>query len=309
MNTTKPITQLIEDMLSERDCRPDTISTYRRKLRIWVNWSVQNDCINNPTAKSLAEYKTHLIDSGRQPDTVNGYMAVIKILFRWMSENGYCKDITKGIKWRTEASSSVKGFLTTDQVVRLLNAMPKTTDIEIRNYAIVNLMLRIGARCIEVVRLDRSDITFIDNKYQIKLQRKGRISKSSNIQISKTIYLPIESYMALKFFAPITDPVFQSEGSLPGRRLTTKTIGRIAQDAMRLIGIEGKEYTAHSFRHTAAIVAYLQHVPIGYIQQMLGHKTITTTEGYLRSLQQENIEATKAFIAIENAYQMCLNVD
>lgn len=309
MNIIKPITQLIEDMLSERDCRPDTIDTYRRKLRIWVNWMVHKGYISNPTPKSLAEYKAHLIDSGHQPDTVNGYMAVIKILFRWMSENGYCKDITKGIKWRSETTNSVKGFLTTDQVAKLIVSMPKVTDIEIRNYAIVNLMVRVGARCIEVVRLDRSDVTYIDNKYQMRLQRKGRISKSSNIQISKAIYLPIESYMALKFFSPITDPVFQSEGSLPGRRLTTKTIGRIAQDAMRIIGIEGKEYTAHSFRHTAAIAAHLSGVPIGYIQQMLGHKSISTTERYLRSLQQENIEATKALMAIENAYQMCLNID
>ena len=308
MNSTKTINQLIDDMLSERDCNDDTIKTYRRKLHLWVNWMVQNGNLQDPSTSQLVAYKKYLIDSGHTPKTIDGYMAVLKIMFRWLSTKQIYDDISRDIKWANETSNTVKGYLSPDQVAKLLSLMPLDNEIQFRNYAIVNLMLCIGARCIEVVRLDRSDVKHLNDKYHICLQRKGSISKTSNIEISKYIYAPIDSYMSHQFFAPITEALFQSAGTKPGRRLTTKTIGRIAVDAMKLIGVEGKEYTAHSFRHTAAMCAYKAGAPVEWIQQMLGHKSIATTQHYLRGLQQDNKEATKAISMIEKAYQMSLNM-
>ena len=298
MNITKPINLLITEMLSERDCNNDTLNTYQRKLNLWITWMVQNGDISNPTLERVIAYKKYLTESVHRETTIYGYLAVIKILSKWLDKKGICSDFTAGIKWSKEESSSVRGVLNINQVVSVLTSMPTVTERNLRDYAIVKLMLNTGARCIEVTRIDRSDIDDLHGIYRMRLRRKGRLSKSTPIPITKEVFAPIASYMTHAMLTPNTNPLFLSVGSLPGRRLTTKTISRICIEAMKQVGITGKEFTAHSFRHTAAMIAFLSGVPLSVIQQMLGHKSQSTTEGYLRRLSEENNEAAKAIAAI-----------
>jgi len=304
MNTTKGINQLIDEFLSLKDCRDNTIDTYRRKLRLWVNWMISNGDLKNPTTQQLIAYKKYLIDSGHKEQTIDGYTAAIKMLFRWLSDQGIHEDISRQIKWVRRTIDHEKGYLTPNQVASLLTIMPKDTAMHQRNYAIVNLMARVGLRCIEVTRLDRSDLIHRDPRHFIRIQRKGQISKSATIEIPRNAYSPIDAYLATDLFAPLSDPLFRSMGSRPGRRITTKTIGRIVTDSFQLIGIKDKRYTAHSLRHTAAMCASKAGAANNEIQQMLGHGSVTTTERYLRELQRDNAEATAAIRLLDKAYEI-----
>ena len=84
-------------------------------------------------------------------------------------------------------------------------------------------------------------------------------------------------------------PLFTSESIRnKGSRLTTRTISGICKDGLRGIGLDGKEYTAHSLRHTTAC-AILAHSngDITAAQDVLRHASPVTTQIYVASIKDE----------------------
>lgn len=304
MNTSKPINVLIEEFLSEADCKMNTIDTYRRNLRIWVEWMVKNADIVNPTKSDIIRYKHHLIESVKIT-TVDSYVASVKMLFKWLCEKHIHDNIASGIKWANKSDEHRTGSLSEDQVSRLLSTMGATTEMEKRNYAIVNLMLFTGLRCVEVTRLSVGDLTKRESGYNLRVHRKGRNEKDATICIPDSAADPVIDYISHGLLMGGSDvPIFRSLGSCPDKRISTKTIGRIVMDAVNSIGVTDKRITGHSMRHTAALCALRGGATVYAIQQMLGHRNPETTMIYLRELEQENTETTTAIGILDRVYNI-----
>lgn len=69
------------------------------------------------------------------------------------------------------------------------------------------------------------------------------------------------------------------EGAKPGRHLTTRTVGKIFEQACQKAGIK-TNVTVHSLRHSFATHLLESGVDLRYIQELLGHKSSKTTEIY-----------------------------
>jgi len=139
-----------------------------------------------------------------------------------------------------------------------------------------NLMIRIayssGLRVSEVVNLKVKDIDLESNTVII---RNGKGKKDRLTVLSKKIKPNLQKFVACK---NLHDFVFASER---GGKLTTTTLQKVFQKALANSKIK-KTATFHSLRHSFATHLLENGVDIRYVQELLGHSNIRTTQIYTK---------------------------
>ncbi|HNX12821.1 MAG TPA: tyrosine-type recombinase/integrase [Paludibacteraceae bacterium] len=304
MKTEKTINQLITEFVSEKDVREQTRKQYQTNLNQWFRWlNLQKIDVRNPRRADAIAFKDYL-NKTKSTYTIASYVTVLKLFYKWLEDQGIYENIASTVKFPKRSDQHTKGYLKQDQVIDMLAAMPLRTISDFRNYAIVNLMLRTGMRRCEVVRMNVEDLIISNDVYQLHIQRKGRLSKDQTITLDKAIVDPIREYLSLR--APFADssPVFINHSRFNiNQRINEDYISRLAKESMRRIGIERKDMTCHSFRHTAAITAIKAKALPYEVQQMLGHRSGSTTEIYFKAAEAETMSNNPAISAIALSYQ------
>ena len=158
----------------------------------------------------------------------------------------------------------------------------------LRDYAIVNLLLRTGLRTIEVVRADIGDITFKGDKRVLLIWGKGHTEKDSFVVLTDKTYLPIREYLSTRKGAKSGYPLFSSNSRHNfGERLTTRTISGLCKEGLKGIGLDGREFTAHSLRHTTAVEILKNAGEITDVPRVLRHTSPVTSQIYTESIEEE----------------------
>ena len=161
-------------------------------------------------------------------------------------------------------------------------------DLSLRDYAIVNLMLRTGLRTVEVVRADVGDITYKGERRVLLIWGKGHTEKDDFVVLTDKAYEPIRAYLSTRKGVKAGEPLFTSTSHQNrGERLTTRTISSICKDGLKAIGLDGKEYTAHSLRHTTAVAILKHGGAITDVQEVLRHTSPATSQIYTESVKEE----------------------
>lgn len=159
----------------------------------------------------------------------------------------------------------------------------------VRNAAIIELLFATGARIAEVCNLHNEDVDLLGGS--VKLFGKG----------SKERVIPIENYSVLAIMKRYRS-LFESEITESSHffvnkrncRLTEQSVRSMINSYCKQCGIE-QHITPHMFRHSFATLLLEEDVDIRYIQRMLGHSSITTTQIYthVTSSKQKEILKTK----------------
>lgn len=159
----------------------------------------------------------------------------------------------------------------------------------VRNTAILELLFATGARVAEVCNLHSEDVDLLGKS--VKFYGKG----------SKERIIPIENFSVLNILRKYRS-LFSDEISASGYFFVNKLGGRTTEQSVRgminsyckMCGIE-MHITPHMFRHSFATLLLEEDVDIRYIQRMLGHSSITTTQIYthVTSTKEKEIIKTK----------------
>lgn len=195
-----------------------------------------------------------------------------------------------GIKFSMEIKSpridkKLPITLSVDEIFYLLdNLKPQDmpTKLPYRDKAIFEIIYATGIRCSEVVNIKIHDVS-LENKI-IKIMGKGRKERivlfGSKAKQSLQIYLEKERPQLL---------VHKDQMSLflnkDGGKLTTRSIQRIFDMFRNLLKVNRK-LTPHKIRHSFATHLLCEGVDLRIIQELLGHKTIATTEIYTHVTSQ-----------------------
>ena len=170
-------------------------------------------------------------------------------------------------------------------------------------------MLRTGLRTIEVARATVGDICFMGEQRVLKVWGKGKTEgekgKGFNfVVLTDKSYLPIRNYLeAARKGAKAGEPLFTSTSHQnSGQQLTTRTISGICKDGLKAIGLDGKEYTAHSLRHTTASSLLEHGRNLIEVQHVLRHSSPTTTQIYTRMKEKEIRLREAPEAALDNAF-------
>ena len=297
------VIQAYLDYLEGRVMR-SSVRTYGRSLRAFARWITEaGKDTYTMTSKDIAEFDCSNAEAGMTIQTRKLYMSAVKGLYEWAEGVGGARNIARPVRIRNRGEVRfVKQHLEDSQVKALLKAAARQG---LRDWAIVNLIVRTGLRTIEVTRINLCDSSLTPNGVRVlKIQGKGHTDKDRIVVLTQKAWLPIRQYIhECRAGARQGEPLFVGESNANrGGRLHTGAIAELCQKALRSIGLEGHEYSAHSLRHTFAVAALQHGAPIDRVQETLGHHSIDTTKIYLKSIADRRRLQSPAEAVIDNAY-------
>lgn len=179
-------------------------------------------------------------------------------------------------------------YLNLDESLRLLESVGSKHSV--RDYCIVTLFLNCGMRLSELVGLNINDYNAKD--HTLRLLGKG--NKERIIYTNDACDQALAEWLKIRPNYPCKDKnaLFVSRKQ---NRISPKTIQWLLPKLFSAADLDGRGFSAHKLRHTAATLMYQQgDVDVRLLQLILGHKSLATTEIYTHVANAELQSAAQA---------------
>lgn len=163
-------------------------------------------------------------------------------------------------------------YLTLEESKNLLSSI--NGEFQKRDYAIITLFLNCGMRLSELVGIN------ISNYKDDKLTVIGKGGKERTIYLNSACRNAIDEYLKIRPHEHVKDrdAMFLSKRRT---RISSKMVQVIVKKSLATAGLDTNKYSVHKLRHTAATLMYKYgDVDIRALQEILGHKHLSTTEIY-----------------------------
>lgn len=275
--------------------KPLTQRAYKTALKAFAVY-LQSHCegvdFRNVTEPQIESYVEFL--DGKSAATKNLYLIALKNFYRFMHDRGIMAvNPTAFVKIKTpKVRNFTKGFLLPQKASELLKASEGYSVESKRNSAILALVLTAGLRACEVVRANLNDFDFDENGGRILfVYGKGRDGKDEFVKIAPQVENKINDYLNCRRaenggLLAHDAPLFVAHATHKGKRLTERTLSKIAKQAFAKIGIVSPRFTLHSLRHTCATTNLLSGGTQTETQAVLRHKSAATTAIYTHKLER-----------------------
>lgn len=275
MKEVLTITKQVDAWSQFCDVKPSSRETYRKALKQFAQF-VGDGCVDRDTVMRWRDtmLKTH------QATTVQTYLVAVKVFFKWLAAQGLGVDVTQGVKPVKLGDGHKRDALSESQAQKLLSMTAN-----VRDRAMLALMLTTGLRTIEVVRADKKDLRCVDGVVVLSVQGKGRDDKTEFVTVDSRVAQLIQQYIDSR--CDDSDALFVSQSNRNQKeRITTKTVRMIVKNYLIKAGYNSDRLSAHSLRHTAATIALKQGASIYNVRQYLRHKNLNTVLIYLHDLDR-----------------------
>lgn len=282
----------------QKNLNDKTIKAYKIDLRQFEAFINENDKDLNKT--SISNYITYLHKTYK-PKTIKRKIACLKAFFNYLE---YDEIIEKNpfskmkIKFQEPSLLPKTMSLTTIQTVlsaayQELGKDSITTTFQsktvLRDIAVLELLFATGVRVSELCSLTVSDVNLPEG--YVKIYGKG--SKERIVQLgNKDVLLSLQKYKKA-FSSPENGDSFFFINRL-GNRLSEQSVRFMINKYVNKSGVP-IHITPHMYRHSFATLLLEEDVDIRYIQQLLGHSSIVTTQIYthVTSNKQKSILISK----------------
>ena len=283
--TINAIAQLIERYIAALDVKPRSKEGYRKGVNRFFEWLADKG-ITNPAREDILAYKAEMLTQ-YTACTVSTYLTAVKSFFTYLEGEKISPNIANGIKGAKHQRGFRKDALTPAQANRVIGTIDTSTTEGKRNYALVNLLIRTGLRTIEAERATVGDIRSETGEALLYIQGKGRDSKDAFVVLTESTLQPIKEYLRERGKLQDTAPLFASHSDRNnGEGITTRSISRIAKEALRAAGYDDSRLTAHSMRHTAVTLSLMGGASIQEAQALARHQNINTTLIYAHNIDR-----------------------
>ncbi len=228
--------------------------------------------------------------------TVKQELAAVRRLFDWMV-TGHFMVINPADAVRGPAHSVAHGktpILTATQARKLIETIPTTSIVGLRDRALIGMMVYTFARISAALRIDAGDVFRQDRRLRVRLHEKG--GKVHEMPCHHRLEGYLLDYVEAAGFdgsAPLFQTVGRGSRNLSGRRLTRRDALYMVKRRAKQAGVD-TAVCNHTFRGTG-ITAYLEHpdAKLEEAQKMAAHSDPKTTRLYDRRQQavsQDEVE-------------------
>ena len=261
----------------QRNMSGNTLDAYQRDLRKLLDYleREQKD-IRDVTLHDLEHFSAGLHDIGIHPRSQCRILSGIRSFFRFVQLDGYRDDDPTELLESPQIGDHLPEVLTTEEVDRLEASIDVSKWEGHRNRAIIEVLFSCGLRVSELVNLKLSDL-YIDEEY-VRVMGKG--SKERLVPISRKAIDELKNWFydrnLMKIKSGEEDFVFLNRR---GAHLTRTMILIMIKAQAKDAGIQ-KTISPHTLRHSFATALLEGGADLRFIQALLGHEDIGTTEIY-----------------------------
>ena len=277
---------LMEAFLASLDVKDKTRDTYYWAMTQYFEWLQNtNRSIQFLSSADIIAYKTDLLRRMLTPLTVSVYLSAVRRFYSWAESSRLHTNIARDIKAPRMKKGFKKLHLNEAEIIALLEYAKKRS---LRNYAMLNLLVRTGLRTIELVRADIGDIKYKKGRRILYVMGKGHDSKDDFVIISDAAWKPLQAYLSERGVTAKKDPLFVTEGKgHKGNRMSPRSVQYVCKNAIRAIGLDSPEYSPHSLRHSTAVMMLKNGADWKDVQRVLRHSSPVTTQIYTASIEEE----------------------
>ena len=297
------IDQFLEYLEIEKNCSKLTIRDYKHYLEVFAEWfetSLPLKSISDLDLQTVRKYRVFL--ANRVDDksmtlkrvTQNYYVIALRSFLRYLIKNDHKVLEPSKIDLPKTESRSLK-FLDKDQVDRLVTAIDTSKEEGIRDRTILELLFSTGLRVSELVRLNHNQVN-LDRKEFGVIGKGGRarlvfVSDRATDWIKR--YLEKRKDRFSPLFIRYSGRVIE-ENNGEKMRLTARSVERIVKKYVRLARLP-VDATVHTLRHSFATDLLSNGADLRSVQEMLGHKNISTTQIYTHVTNRQLRDVHQSF--------------
>ncbi|MEZ5120962.1 MAG: tyrosine recombinase [Solirubrobacterales bacterium] len=265
--------------LRRRGAAERTRHEYATDLRQFASWATASALEPQAvTPRVLRRYAASLSERGHAPTTIARKLAALRTFFRTLREHGDLAQNPADLVSSPKRPSKLPRVLKADEIARLLDRIPTSTPLELRDRAMFELAYASGLRAEELVNLDVESVRF--DAEELRVEGKG--AKTRIVPAGEAALRAVTRYLERGRPVLAADPAQPALLlSKSGRRLSTSDVRRRLRVWTRLVGLQGG-VSPHALRHSFATHLLDGGADLRAIQELLGHASISTTQIYTR---------------------------
>jgi integrase/recombinase XerD len=280
----------------EEDLTAATIRNYLSDLRHFIAWcesmwqqgrednrSFTPEAVTSPT---LTHYRTYLQTLQQKPNSINRSLISLKRYFAWLiATRQLAYDPAKVVKLVGEEVTSPR-HLDDQEEQSLVSAVKNNCNV--RDQAIIVLLLHTGLRAREVCTLTRSQVHL--GKRSGSMTVHGKRNKYREVPLNATARMALLAYdpFLTKPHAQDTTPLFRSEKR--HARLTERGLGYLIKKYVEQAKL--RDVSPHDLRHRFGY-RMAGIVPLHRLAQLMGHDSLDTTMLYVQGTKQDLQQAVE----------------
>ncbi len=266
----------------ERNASAHTVKSYREDLSQALDFlrkhlkkgSVEPRDWNTRTLRAFVAF---LHEQGYAKTTVARRLAAVRSFGKFLCRQGALKSNPAEALRGPRQDKKLPHFLTVADMRKLLAAPPDSTPLGQRDRALLETLYSAGLRVSELVGLNVADVDLADGVVVVrgkgKKERLALLGDPAKEAIRR--WLADRSKM-LALRKKDTAAVFTNKS---GTRLSTRSVGRLLRKYLKSAGLDPRT-TPHTLRHSFATHMLDAGADIRGVQELLGHKSLTTTQIY-----------------------------
>jgi integrase/recombinase XerD len=280
---------------------PTTITVHRCYLRLLTRF-LEESAITDAAAVTtitLQDFQRWLFDLPTAKGKTRGVahqnqiLVAVKNLFRFLAEEHIIpRDPAAALSYAREPATLPRHVLTPKEAKKILEAPDTGTIIGYRDRTILEVLYATGIRHSELRALTTGNVNLEEELLRINLGKGG---KDRVVPLSRVACAFLESYIK-----GIRPRLLRDRGtqalflSLRAKPLGKTSLDLLLEKYARRSGVK-KHVTCHVWRHTCATHLLQNNANLRHVQEILGHKNLTTTERYLRLTITDLKEAHRKF--------------
>jgi site-specific recombinase XerD len=231
--------------------------------------------------RALRRYVAGLSERGQAPSTVARKLAALRALFRTQIELGARTENPAELLSSPKRAQRLPRVLKAPEVAALLDRIPTTTPLELRDGALFELAYACGLRAEELVSLDLESVDFDGELVRVE----GKGGRTRLVPAGEHCLRALERYLSRGRPLLSVGELRALFLSKSGRRLSTSDVRRRLRTWARLAARGAPALTQahpHALRHSFATHLLEGGADLRVIQELLGHASISTTQVYTR---------------------------
>lgn len=257
----------------ERNLSRNTVSAYKSDLEkfgefLRLNNYAPEDMDSEKITRCILFFKK----KGLSPSSVVRVFSAIRCFYRFLAGHGMIKESRVPDIESPKVERALPSVLSREEIDILIKNLSEKD--KVRNMAIVELIYGAGLRVSELTDIKLEDINF--EKGYIRVKGKGR--RERIVFLNKNALSAINRYLQERQNGRAGSSLWLFPNR-SGKKISRQSIWKIIKKVSVYLPVE-KRITPHTFRHSFATHLLEGGLDLRIVQELLGHKTLSTTEIY-----------------------------